>query len=103
MSLAGRQKWSLPKIMGAFFGSPYSKEYSILASLLGAPFLRKPCKFGGSLQKIVYEPYIPKQLTATGSSLVLFCFPSGQMGKHDYMTWVRWTPPPVIVVEQEYV
>ena len=34
-------KWGFPKIRGTFFGGPSNKDYSILRSILGPPYLEK--------------------------------------------------------------
>ena len=34
-------KWGFPKIRGTLFGDPYNKDYNILGSILGSPYLRK--------------------------------------------------------------
>ena len=39
--VAVKEFWWIPKIRGTFFGGPYSKDYSILGSILGSPYLGK--------------------------------------------------------------
>ena len=39
-------KWEFPKIRGTFFGGPYNKDYGILGSISGSPYLGKlPSKY----------------------------------------------------------
>ena len=33
--------WGFPKIRVTFLGGPHNKDYSILGSILGPPYLRK--------------------------------------------------------------
>ena len=33
--------WVVPKIRGTIFGDPHNKDYSILGSILGSPYLGK--------------------------------------------------------------
>ena len=33
--------WEFPKIRGTIFGGPYNKDYNILGSVFGSPYLGK--------------------------------------------------------------
>ena len=41
MSNHSPNKWGLPKIRGTVLGGPHNKDYSILGSILGSPYLGK--------------------------------------------------------------
>ena len=56
-----RDIWEFPKIRGTFSGGPYNKDYSILGSILGSPYLGK-------------LPYIVVRL-ASGQILLLWTKP----------------------------
>ena len=41
-----KNMWGFPKIRGTLLGVPYNKDYSILGSILGSPYLGKlPCRW----------------------------------------------------------
>ena len=48
--MSSNQIWGFPKIRGTLFGGPYNKDYSVLGSILGSPYL-------GKLPYIIATPY----------------------------------------------